>query len=153
MCVPRTSTPINICCVPANISQYHDDGEESLGPTVASLSLGCPAKMKWRLKSKYWCGFKDKARKHYDPDQPILRGCRKPEERRKLNELAKTVSTEQLNAAAQETLAFVKNESKTPPVVLELDLRHGDYMVMHGASMQVYYEVSVSWEYCFRFRD
>ena len=55
-------------------SQYHDDGEESLGPTVASLSLGCPAKMKWRLKSKYWCGFKDKARKHYDPEQPILRG-------------------------------------------------------------------------------
>ena len=70
--------------------------------------------MKWRLKSKYRCGFKDKARKHYDPEQPILRCCRKPEERRKLNELAKTVSTEQLDAAAQETLAFVKNKSKTP---------------------------------------
>ena len=143
MFVSRALTSIDMRCVLANSSQYHDDGEESLGPTVASLSLGCPAKMKWRLKSKYWCGFKDKARKHYDPNQPILPGCRKPEERRKLNELAKTVSTEQLDAAAQEALAFVKNETKTPPVVLEMDLRHGDYMVMHGASMQVYYEVSV----------
>lgn len=124
-------------------SQYHDDGEESLGPTVASLSLGCPAKMRWRLKAKYWCGFRDKARKHYDPNQPVLRGCRKPEERCKLNELAKTASTEELDKAAQVALAFEKNESKTPPVVLELDLRHGDYMVMHGASMQVYYEVSI----------
>ena len=143
MCVPRALNLINMRCVPANSSQYHDDGEESLGPTVASLSLGCPAKMKWRLKSKYWCGFKDKLRKHYAPTLPFLRGCRKPEERRKLNELAKTVSTEQLDAAAQEMLGFVKNESRTSPVVLELDLRHGDYMVMHGASMQVYYEVSV----------
>ena len=125
----------------ANNSQYHDDGEKSLGPTVASLSLGCPAKMKWRLKMKYWCGFKDKARNHYDPDQPILPGCRKPEERQKLNELAKTVSTTELDAAAKVALAFEGGESKTPPVVLELDLRHGDFMVMHGASMQVYYEV------------
>ncbi|CAF9907780.1 MAG: hypothetical protein ALECFALPRED_003886 [Alectoria fallacina] len=123
---------------------YHDDGEVSLGPTVASISLGCPAKMKWRLKMKYWCGFKDKDRKHYEPDQPILRGCRKPEERRKLNELAKTASAAELDAAAQVALAFGKGESKTPPVVLELDLRHGDYMVMHGASMQIYYEHMVT---------
>lgn len=97
--------------------------------------------MKWRLKTKYWCGFKDKARKHYDPDQPVLDGCRKPEERHKLNELAKIASTEELDEAAQAALSFTKGETRTPPVVLELDLRHGDYMVMHGASMQVYYEV------------
>lgn len=124
-------------------SQYHDDGEASLGPSVASLSLGCPAKMRWRLKAKYWCGFRDKAHKHYDPNQPVLPGCRKPEERHKLNELARTASTEELDKAAQVALAFEKNESKTPPVILELDLRHGDYMVMHGASMQVYYEVTI----------
>lgn len=123
---------------------YHDDGEISLGPTVASISLGCPAKMKWRLKMRYWCGFKDKGRKHYDPDQPVLPGCRKPEERHKLNELAKTASTAELDAAAQKALAFAKGESKMPPAVLELDLRHGDYMVMHGASMQVYYEHMVT---------
>lgn len=92
---------------------------------------------------KYWCGFKDQSQKHYDPDQPIVPGCRKPEERRKLNELAKTASTKELDAAAQVALAFEKGEKKTSPTVLELDLRHGDYMVMHGASMQVYYEVSL----------
>ena len=138
-----------MCSPLTNGSQYHDDGEISVGPTVVSISLGCPAKMKWRMKIRYWCGFKDKNCKHYDPDQPILPGCRKPEERRKLNELAKTASTAELDAAAQVALAFKKGESKTPPVVLEMDLRHGDYMVMHGAFMQLYYEVSIPWD---RFR-
>lgn len=143
MFVPCCKAINYFCYTLANGSQYHDDGEESLGPTVVSLSLGCPAKMKWRLKMRYWSGFKDKLRQKYDPDQPILPGCRKPEQRRKLNELAKTVSAAELNAAAQRAMAFDKKESKTPPAVLELDLRHGDYMVMHGASMQIYYEVSI----------
>ena len=142
VCAPFP-TPVYVCYLPANSSQYHDDGEKSLGPTVASISLGCPAKMKWRLKTRYWSGFKGKARKHYDPDQPVLPGCRKPDERHKLNELAKTASTEKLDEAAQVALAFTKGEPRQPPVVLEMDLRHGDYMVMHGASMQVYYEVSI----------
>jgi hypothetical protein len=30
--------------------QFHQDGETGLGPTVASLSLGCAAKMNFRLK-------------------------------------------------------------------------------------------------------
>lgn len=136
--------PIYVRYSLANSSQYHDDGESSLGPTVVSISLGCPAKMKWRLKMRYWSGFRDKSLKHYDPQQPILPGCRKPVERRKLNALAKTASTAELDAAAQTALAFKKGESRTPPVVLELDLHHGDYMVMHGASMQVYYEVCIS---------
>ena len=135
--------PVYLCYSLANTSQFHDDGEISVGPTVVSFSLGCPAKMRWRLKMKFWCGFKDKAHKHYDPEQPILPGCRKPEVRRKLNKLAKTMSSAELDAAAQVALAFQKGEAKTPPVVLELDLRHGDYMVMHGASMQTYYEVRV----------
>ncbi|KAI5791861.1 hypothetical protein EDC01DRAFT_97726 [Geopyxis carbonaria] len=32
---------------------FHDDGEVGLSETVASISLGCPAKMKFRIKSKY----------------------------------------------------------------------------------------------------
>ncbi|EKD14386.1 uncharacterized protein L3040_008254 [Drepanopeziza brunnea f. sp. 'multigermtubi'] len=31
---------------------YHDDGEKTLGPTVTSLSLGCPASMSFRPKAK-----------------------------------------------------------------------------------------------------
>ena len=33
-------------------AQYHDDGELGLGPTLASLSLGCPATMTFRPKTK-----------------------------------------------------------------------------------------------------
>ena len=105
--------------------------------------------MRWRLKTRYWTGFRDQKRLHYDPEQPILPGCHKPEERRKLNKMAKTMSEKDLNAAARKLLAFDKDKNgkekpKSSPVVLELDLRHGDYMVMHGADMQKYYEVSVS---------
>ena len=146
------SMMMNVCALlrspvyfysPTDSLQYHDDGEASLGPTVASLSLGCPARMKWRLKMKYWCGFKDKKQKHYDPCLPIVPGCRKPEERHRLNELAKTLSAAELDAAAQKALSYEPGKPKTPPVILELDLRHGDYMVMHGALMQVYYEVGI----------
>ncbi|KAH8886697.1 hypothetical protein GQ53DRAFT_599597, partial [Thozetella sp. PMI_491] len=31
--------------------RYHDDGESQLGPTVATLSLGCPALMRFRPKA------------------------------------------------------------------------------------------------------
>lgn len=34
-------------------AQYHDDGEDTLGPTVATLSLGSPAVMTFRIKKKY----------------------------------------------------------------------------------------------------
>lgn len=31
---------------------WHDDGEEGLGPVVASLSLGSSAEMSWRAKGE-----------------------------------------------------------------------------------------------------
>lgn len=33
--------------------QYHDDGEDTLGPTVATLSLGSSARMLFAEKTKY----------------------------------------------------------------------------------------------------
>jgi hypothetical protein len=35
--------------------KYHDDGEKGLGPRIATLSLGAPATMNLRLKTKYFC--------------------------------------------------------------------------------------------------
>jgi hypothetical protein len=35
------------------VLQFHSDSERSLGPVVASLSLGCVAEMYFRLHSKY----------------------------------------------------------------------------------------------------
>lgn len=39
--------------------QFHDDGEDTLGPTVATLSLGSPAQMLFRSKKKYMGVKKD----------------------------------------------------------------------------------------------
>ncbi|KAK2032947.1 hypothetical protein LX32DRAFT_660923 [Colletotrichum zoysiae] len=37
---------------------YHDDGEDTLGPTVATLSLGSPALMSFKMKKSYAGGDK-----------------------------------------------------------------------------------------------
>ncbi|KAL2757753.1 hypothetical protein ACRALDRAFT_2016840 [Sodiomyces alcalophilus JCM 7366] len=48
--VPMLERPMDSnSCTP----QYHDDGEDTLGPTVATLSLGSPAVMAFRMKKKY----------------------------------------------------------------------------------------------------
>jgi alkylated DNA repair dioxygenase AlkB len=36
------------------LQQYHQDGEKELGPTVASIPLGCPAEMCFRLSEEGW---------------------------------------------------------------------------------------------------
>lgn len=41
---------------------FHDDGEETLGPTVATLSLGCQAVMRFRPKSKVNIGSSNNAK-------------------------------------------------------------------------------------------
>lgn len=95
--------------------------------------------MKFRMKWKYYSGF-NKERKTYHPDFPVLPGCFKPEERLKLNSIAKTISREEVSIRAREMLKGCPSKA---PVFLEMKLRHGDFMSMHGAQMQVYYEVSV----------
>lgn len=55
-------------------TQYHDDGEDSLGPTIASLSLGAPSTMKIRMKYKYYHGFTKTSHKLLDID-PVLPKC------------------------------------------------------------------------------
>ena len=120
--------------------QYHDDGEKTLGPTVMSLSLGCPAFMSWRMKLKYYSGFINRARDRYDPKIPILPGCFKPEIREGLNAMASTMTRHELTKKAKELL---KGCPMAPPVVLKMKLRHGDIMGMHGVDLQKYYEVSL----------
>ncbi|KAL6718824.1 hypothetical protein ACLMJK_003058 [Lecanora helva] len=119
---------------------YHDDGEDSLGPHVVTWSLGCPAIMKIRMKYKYYSGFGKN--KQYHPEFPVLPGCWMPEERHKLNNLAKLLSPEKLSEQARKVLNFMKIPRNCPSL-LDLKLRHGDFMSMHGAMMQKYYEHEV----------
>lgn len=123
----------------ADMVQFHDDGETVLGPTVMSLSLGCPALMSWRMKYQYFSGFVNKNRDRYHPTIPILPGCFRPEKRRELNGMASTMTPTELTQKAKELL---KECPLSPPVVLKMKLRHGDIMGMHGVDLQKYHEIS-----------
>ena len=122
----------------ADTPQFHDDGESTLGPHIAAWSLGCPAWMNIRMKSKFYSGFKKD--RTYDPSLPIIPGCFKADVRQKLNDKKDTMDSKKLTSLAK---TLLKGCPTKPPIILRMRLRHGDFMSMHGASMQKYYEVSV----------
>lgn len=53
-----------------NPVQWHDDGEKELGPTVATLSLGAAAVMRFRPKRKSTIGTRGKNKTGIK--QPVL---------------------------------------------------------------------------------
>lgn len=94
-----------------------------------------------RMKAAYYSG-KTKAGK-YDPLAPVLPGCKGYEERLQLNALYGKVAREEFEAAKArmyEKIGRIGN----PPILLTMQLNHGDMVVMHGEAMQKYYEAWVS---------
>ena len=122
--------------------QYHDDGEESLGPTIATLSLGAKSTMYIRMKDKYYKGF-TKNMKPLDND-PVLPGCAKYEEKIDLIRRfqAGEITKQKYDKDLEKLLKTITKKEAPPTIVLEL--HHGDLMVMHGELLQKYYEVCVS---------
>ncbi|KAF3897440.1 Oxoglutarate/iron-dependent dioxygenase [Trichophyton interdigitale] len=122
---------------------YHDDGESSLGPTIATLSLGAPATMLIRMKDEYYNGFRkrDGKDKVYLQHDPVLPGCANEEARAELSRKfnAKEITAEQYLAARQ---ALPTSRREAPPICT-MALNHGDLAVMHGPDLQKYYEHSV----------
>ncbi|EFR00651.1 hypothetical protein MGYG_03658 [Nannizzia gypsea CBS 118893] len=122
---------------------YHDDGESSLGPTIATISLGGPATMLIRMKDEYYNGFRkrDNKDKVYLQHDPVLPGCANEEARaefaRKFN--SKEITSEEYLAARQ---ALPTSRREAPPLCT-MALHHGDLAVMHGPDLQKYYEHSV----------
>ena len=94
--------------------------------------------MNMRMKQRYFLGHTKSG--VYDPNEPVLPGCDREEERKALNEQfkQKKITLEQIKARVKTW------KSKQAPVMLTMTLRHGDIVIMHGAEMQKYYEVSVS---------
>ena len=125
--------------VNADGKQYHDDGEAQLGPTIVTLSLGCEGIMQIRMKKKFYIGATGNTGNKYNPKQPIVEGCRKPEKRREMNKNWSSWTQAQKDAAWKELKAGVPTNV---PVCFHTKLRHGDYIVMHGRELQMYFEVS-----------
>ena len=119
--------------------QYHDDGEDTLGSTVTSWSFGGPSAFNFRVKDKFFSGFKAAGHKNYDSALPVIGLCYKPEVRKAINQNANGMSQAKLDKVAKDALSGCKKS----PTFLKMKLRHGDFMVMHGADMQKYTEVSV----------
>ncbi|KAJ5947833.1 hypothetical protein N7466_000848 [Penicillium verhagenii] len=124
------------------IGQFHDDGESSLGPTIATLSLGASSTMKIRMKGK---SFHGQSARHVplNPD-PVPPGCQHEISRRRLKEKFNTgsITKEEYNRRRAE---LFRHSSVTglAPVSIHLHLQHGDLVVMHGEGLQQYYEHSV----------
>ena len=125
----------------SNNLQYHDDGEEDLGPDVASLSLGGAATMQFRMKAKHWQP-KGLTPETYNPELPVLPGSQAWKQRTKANDLYKAGRVAEYEAAKEEI--FTEKRKKNASVVLSLELRHGDMVVMHGDKIQEIYEVTPS---------
>ncbi len=53
--------------------QWHDDGEKTLGPTVASMSLGCSSVMHWRPKASVKICGKTKANNQKGEKREVLK--------------------------------------------------------------------------------
>lgn len=116
--------------------QYHDDGEEDLGPTIATMSLGGDAVMTVRMKEAYYSAKKHKG------TTPILRGCQLYKERFQLNEDEATMSKADLGRSKAQFYDSARQEkTRLCPPILTMKLKHGDMVVMHGQDIQKYYEV------------
>ena len=140
-CFPR-SGPISFRSA-ANDLQYHDDGEKDLGPDIVSMSLGGAATMNFRIKEKHWQAS-GLTCQNYDPEQEVLPGSQAWKMRVAVNDLYKAGETERYERAKEELVEFLnKQKKKNGPVVLSLELRHGDMVVMHGEEIQRIYEVCI----------
>ncbi|KAH0544635.1 hypothetical protein FGG08_001285 [Glutinoglossum americanum] len=119
---------------------YHDDGEEGLGPTIATLSLGGQATMTIRMKASHYHGVSRTGA--YVDKHPPTKGCLNYEQR-----LLRHQEMEQLDPKMRSLLCkeIVKDlglsRKRSSPVWLSMRLNHGDIVVMHGVKIQTYYEV------------
>ncbi|RIA85850.1 hypothetical protein C1645_780964, partial [Glomus cerebriforme] len=102
---------------------WHDDGERGVGPVVASLSMGSPAEMKFRVKT----GTK---RKLTNQEISVANKKVKKEEKGKKVELPGTSNMSKD--------VYIKKRTTGPDLVLEL--HHGDLIIMVGEGVQKNYE-------------
>jgi hypothetical protein len=152
--------------------KYHDDGEEGLGPRIATLSLGAPATMNLRLKAKY---FSHVSKTGVFTDEkplplPLLESCGwasgyTTKAKDPALQASKTVSrdTHAARLAAWDELQDLRAKGdmknfrirskelptefqmkhKEADTLLSFHLTHGDIAIMEGEDIQKFLEHSV----------
>ncbi|KAK4502143.1 hypothetical protein PRZ48_005566 [Zasmidium cellare] len=138
--------------------EYHDDGEEGLGPRIATMSLGGKANMYLRMKQKHYMGYSKTG--ILTPEKPIPGGFKHNElyEKRLAahEELEKIKHTdkklyEQRRRELPEELGLTASRHKQAPDLLTITLSHGDIVLMEGYDIQQYLEHKVESLGCLRF--
>lgn len=137
--------------------EYHDDGEEGLGPRIATLSLGCRAKMHMRMKLKHFVGCSKTGL--FTADRPVRGGIAGPEmdskRLEKWEELEKVKSDwkryKAMRASVPKELGLFEKRMKKADDLVTITLSHGDIVVMDGYDIQKYLEHKVVPEGYFRF--
>ena len=123
---------------------YHDDGEKGLGPTVATLSLGSPGSFKLRMKRTPYNGVSKGG--VYDYEYAPIPGCFEYEARSAAHEGIKN------NAPKKDATSYYKQcakdlnlkSSRVAKPLLDLTLKHGSILIMHGSILQDCFEHGVS---------
>ncbi|KAF2764227.1 hypothetical protein EJ03DRAFT_332041 [Teratosphaeria nubilosa] len=132
--------------------EYHDDGEEGLGPCITTLSLGGSAKMSLRMKAKYHFGCSKTG--VFNQEKPIP-GSVKYDQRLKAWEELQTVSDrseyQRRLKALPKGLGIYADRNKKAGDLVNITLNHGDIVVMDGYDIQKYLEHKVAPEGFLRF--
>ncbi|KAK5170567.1 uncharacterized protein LTR77_005155 [Saxophila tyrrhenica] len=138
--------------------EYHDDGEEGLGPRIATLSLGGRAKMHLRMKQKHFNGCSKTG--IFTEEEPLAGGVFGPDMDAKRHaaweELQQLKSngpayTKRRKELPKELGLVGKGSQKVAPDLVTVTLSHGDIILMEGYDIQRYLEHKVVPADCLRF--
>ena len=99
--------------------------------------------MDFRVKSKHW-NAKALTAEKYDPDLWVRPGSQGWKMRIEANEHYKAGRMTEYEAAKGKLFGSAEMRKHTPPIILSLDLKHGDKVVMHGEEIQKINEVNDS---------
>lgn len=133
--------------------EYHDDGEEGLGPRIATLSLGGRAKMHMRMKMKYHVGCSKTG--IFTEEEPVPGGIEYEKRLEIWKELQNlkgdTALYNQRRKEIPKELGIFDKRTKKAEDLVTITLSHGDIVVMDGYDIQKYLEHKVVPEGYLRF--
>lgn len=144
-----------------NKMEFHDDGEEGLGPNIATLSLGGSASMQLRSKAKHYSHKTTGEAALFPEERPVPGGMGGPDrdaaalekwiELQNLRHVEKAAYKQRRKEIPEELQQIgTQPKSVTPPTLINMNLKHGDIVLMVGSDLQKYCEHRVIPEDNFR---